>query len=238
MGARGELERVVGVWSVGWSMDDGVDLASKTKPFLSRVQVLPLISPLYLIHCIINTKLAYYPYSVYIHLVSSLPAASAKRTRCQRTRCLALPSTAPSLRPIGPGKQKKKREEASGPAPVSQEVREAPSRADPRSPGSRRRKTSVLSALWFAIALTRSSSMPAPAPFSSTHNQPLFPALYLYPLNNSFVPKHITLLHNQRVKIGRQTNVQTVPAEWNGYFDSQVLSRQHAEVWEDANKVC
>jgi hypothetical protein len=79
--------------------------------------------------------------------------------------------------------------------------------------------------------------MPAPAPFSSPHNQPHFPALYLYPLNDSFVPKHVTLLHNQRVKIGRQTNVKTVPAERNGYFDSKVLSRQHAEVWEEGAKV-
>ena len=32
--------------------------------------------------------------------------------------------------------------------------------------------------------------------------------------------------HHQRVKIGRQTNPRTVPAENNGYFDSKVLSRQ------------
>jgi pSer/pThr/pTyr-binding forkhead associated (FHA) protein len=79
--------------------------------------------------------------------------------------------------------------------------------------------------------------MPAPAPFSSPHNQPLYPALYLYPLNDSFVPKHILLQNNQHVKIGRQTNVKTVPAERNGYFDSKVLSRQHAEVWEESGKV-
>lgn len=40
-----------------------------------------------------------------------------------------------------------------------------------------------------------------------------------------------------RVKIGRQTNTKTVPGERNGYFDSKVLSRQHAEVWEEAGKV-
>ncbi|KAL0569495.1 hypothetical protein V5O48_012477 [Marasmius crinis-equi] len=64
-----------------------------------------------------------------------------------------------------------------------------------------------------------------------------FPALYLYPLNESFVPKHISLLHNQRVKIGRQTNAKTTPGERNGYFDSKVLSRQHAEVWEEGGKI-
>lgn len=76
-----------------------------------------------------------------------------------------------------------------------------------------------------------------PPPFSSPHNQPCFPALYLYPLNNTFVPKHIALIGGQRVKIGRQTNAKTVPAERNGYFDSKVLSRQHAEVWEENGKV-
>ncbi|KAJ8091227.1 hypothetical protein PM082_004203 [Marasmius tenuissimus] len=63
------------------------------------------------------------------------------------------------------------------------------------------------------------------------------PALYLYPLNDSFVPKHIGLVHNQRVKIGRQTNAKTTPGERNGYFDSKVLSRQHAEVWEEGGKI-
>jgi hypothetical protein len=65
-----------------------------------------------------------------------------------------------------------------------------------------------------------------------------FPALYLYQPNaNSFV-KYINLTNNQRVEIGRQTNTRTVPTENNGYFDSKVLSRQHAAVWEEAGKVC
>ena len=80
--------------------------------------------------------------------------------------------------------------------------------------------------------------MPATTAFASNSQQPPYPALYLYPLNDSFIPKHISLLHNQRVKIGRQTNAKTAPGERNGYFDSKVLSRQHAEVWEDNNKVC
>ncbi|KAJ7204574.1 hypothetical protein C8J57DRAFT_1100759 [Mycena rebaudengoi] len=80
--------------------------------------------------------------------------------------------------------------------------------------------------------------MPTPAPFSSPHNNPAFPALYLYPLNDSFIPKHISLTPSgQRIKIGRQTNAKTSPAERNGYFDSKVLSRQHAEVWEEGNKI-
>ena len=36
------------------------------------------------------------------------------------------------------------------------------------------------------------------------------------------------------LRIGRQTNVKTVPTPINGYFDSKVLSRQHAEVWASA----
>ncbi|KAF6746576.1 hypothetical protein DFP72DRAFT_1152264 [Ephemerocybe angulata] len=89
--------------------------------------------------------------------------------------------------------------------------------------------------------------MPAPAPPFSTPagvsaQQPAatalpYPALYLYPLNDSFVPKHIALSHGQHVKIGRQTNAKTAPGERNGYFDSKVLSRQHAEVWEEGGKI-
>ena len=73
--------------------------------------------------------------------------------------------------------------------------------------------------------------------FTSALGQVQLPVLYLYPLNDSFNPKHISLVNNQRVKIGRQTNAKTVPAERNGYFDSKVLSRQHAEVWEESGKV-
>ncbi|KAH9939172.1 hypothetical protein B0H21DRAFT_698552 [Amylocystis lapponica] len=76
-----------------------------------------------------------------------------------------------------------------------------------------------------------------PAPFSTPHSPVPLPALYLYPLNVPFDPKHIALLNNQRVKIGRQTNAKTLPAERNGYFDSKVLSRQHAEVWEESGKI-
>jgi pSer/pThr/pTyr-binding forkhead associated (FHA) protein len=74
-------------------------------------------------------------------------------------------------------------------------------------------------------------------PFSSPHAHPPYPSLYLYPLNDTFIPKHISLHNGQRVKIGRQTNTKTIPGERNGYFDSKVLSRQHAEIWEDSGKV-
>ena len=77
--------------------------------------------------------------------------------------------------------------------------------------------------------------MAAPSPISSS--QLRYPALYLYPLNDSFIPKHIPLSGNQHVKIGRQTNEKNAPSEINGYFDSKILSRQHAKVWEEGGKV-
>lgn len=52
------------------------------------------------------------------------------------------------------------------------------------------------------------------------------------------MPKQISLYPpGTRVKIGRQTNAKTVPNNTNGYFDSKVLSRMHAEVWAEDGKV-
>ncbi|KAF7290536.1 Glycosyltransferase family 69 protein [Mycena indigotica] len=80
--------------------------------------------------------------------------------------------------------------------------------------------------------------MPSLAPFAGPQPIVALPALYLYPLNDSFVPKHISLIPSgQRIKIGRQTNAKSQPGERNGYFDSKVLSRQHAEVWEENEKI-
>ncbi|KAF9976834.1 hypothetical protein BGZ65_007659 [Modicella reniformis] len=66
------------------------------------------------------------------------------------------------------------------------------------------------------------------------------PTLVLEPLNNNnnFAIKSLELLpENSRIKIGRQTSVATAPNPTNGYFDSKVLSRIHAEVWSDQSKV-
>ncbi|KAK7052413.1 FHA domain-containing protein [Favolaschia claudopus] len=68
-------------------------------------------------------------------------------------------------------------------------------------------------------------------------NNASFPALHLYPLDDSFIPKRIALGGGQRVKIARPPNTKTQPGERNGYFDSRVLSRQHAEVWEENGKI-
>lgn len=79
------------------------------------------------------------------------------------------------------------------------------------------------------------TSATTPAAPAST---PAFPALHLIPLNETFVPKQISLHPaGQRIKIGRQTNAKTIPNGTNGYFDSKVLSRMHAEVWSEDNKV-
>ncbi|MCJ1467911.1 hypothetical protein MMC07_006536 [Pseudocyphellaria aurata] len=58
--------------------------------------------------------------------------------------------------------------------------------------------------------------------------------LALLPMTGTFERKHITVPYFPEVlRIGRQTNAKTVPTAINGYFDSKVLSRQHAEVWAD-----
>jgi len=61
--------------------------------------------------------------------------------------------------------------------------------------------------------------------------------LHLLPMNGTFERKTITVPYydpaGQVLKIGRQTNQKTIPTPINGYFDSKVLSRQHAEVWAD-----
>ncbi|KIW25130.1 uncharacterized protein PV07_10794 [Cladophialophora immunda] len=58
--------------------------------------------------------------------------------------------------------------------------------------------------------------------------------LALLPMNGTFERKQINLpFYPEVLRIGRQTNAKTVPTPVNGYFDSKVLSRQHAEVWAD-----
>ncbi|KAF8942949.1 hypothetical protein BGZ47_005963 [Haplosporangium gracile] len=63
------------------------------------------------------------------------------------------------------------------------------------------------------------------------------PILVLEPINDTFVLKSLELPDQVKVKIGRQTGVTTAPHPSNGYFDSKVLSRVHAEVWSEAGKV-
>ncbi|KTW28911.1 hypothetical protein T552_01538 [Pneumocystis carinii B80] len=58
--------------------------------------------------------------------------------------------------------------------------------------------------------------------------------LILAPINDTFERKCLWLPSwPQTLRIGRQINSRTAPAPNNGFFDSKVLSRAHAEVWAD-----
>lgn len=62
------------------------------------------------------------------------------------------------------------------------------------------------------------------------------PVLYLLSMNGTFERKTISVpYYPDSLRIGRQTNAKTVPTPANGFFDSKVLSRQHAEIWADKN---
>ncbi|KAJ7671867.1 hypothetical protein B0H17DRAFT_1208926 [Mycena rosella] len=76
-----------------------------------------------------------------------------------------------------------------------------------------------------------------PAPMLSC--SPAFPALYLYPLNDSFfIPKQISLsTAGRRIQLGRKTSKSPLLDKKHVYFDSSVVSRRHAEVWQEGNKI-
>ncbi|KAK9474952.1 uncharacterized protein V1510DRAFT_231159 [Dipodascopsis tothii] len=58
--------------------------------------------------------------------------------------------------------------------------------------------------------------------------------LVLSPMNDTFTRKYIHVpFHPATLLLGRQLNARTQPTPENGYFDSRVLSRQHAEIWAD-----
>lgn len=63
---------------------------------------------------------------------------------------------------------------------------------------------------------------------------PSQPVLYLLSLNGTFERKTIQVpFYPETLRVGRQTNNKTIPTPLNGFFDSKVLSRQHAEIWAD-----
>ncbi|KAK9459989.1 uncharacterized protein V1516DRAFT_665501 [Lipomyces oligophaga] len=58
--------------------------------------------------------------------------------------------------------------------------------------------------------------------------------LYLSPLNDSFTSKCIKVpFYPETLQLGRHVSARTVPTPDNGFFDSRVLSRQHAQIWAD-----
>ncbi|TFY52402.1 hypothetical protein EVG20_g10566 [Dentipellis fragilis] len=67
--------------------------------------------------------------------------------------------------------------------------------------------------------------------------QPL-PALYLYPLNDTFSPIRLHLPASQRVEIDRRTRRDSAsPGGRERVFDSLTMSKKHAEVWEDSGGI-
>ncbi|MCJ1393578.1 hypothetical protein MMC18_006453 [Xylographa bjoerkii] len=129
------------------------------------------------------------------------------------------------------------------------------SKAEPVSGISNARPQSLPTSLSGTSAASAMSAIHQPAPILASQNMP--PAaqqvngnrqvggqggseptavLVLLPMNGTFERKQITVpLFPEILRIGRQTNAKTVPTPVNGFFDSKVLSRQHAEVWADRN---
>ncbi|KAI8334673.1 hypothetical protein BC941DRAFT_431845 [Chlamydoabsidia padenii] len=77
-----------------------------------------------------------------------------------------------------------------------------------------------------------SSSSSRPTPHnSSTHVSSMTYTVVLQPSNSQFPVKTLQVKENVRCRIGRQSNAKTIPRTLNGYFDSKVLSRNHALLW-------
>ncbi|OAA36663.1 cytoplasm to vacuole targeting Vps64 [Metarhizium rileyi] len=73
-------------------------------------------------------------------------------------------------------------------------------------------------------------------PVSAEQFSPGQPVLYLLSLNGTFERKTIAVpFAPDSLRIGRQTNQKTIPTATNGFFDSKVLSRQHAEIYAERN---
>jgi len=60
--------------------------------------------------------------------------------------------------------------------------------------------------------------------------------LLLEPIGDSFSEKRINLT-NDILKVGRKISAKNPPEPYNGIFESKVLSRAHAEIWNDKGKV-
>lgn len=111
------------------------------------------------------------------------------------------------------------------------------------TPSSGQSASSTMSAVNQAVPLVPFSNRNQPQTpkndgrLETTRTQPeATPILSLHPMTGAFQRKCIRVPYFPDVlRIGRQTNAKTVPTTTNGYFDSKVLSRQHAVIWADAN---
>ncbi|KAK2734306.1 hypothetical protein FQN57_001711 [Myotisia sp. PD_48] len=99
--------------------------------------------------------------------------------------------------------------------------------------------SSAMSALHQPPPMLPSQQVAPPPQQNGVRTSNRFPSeptavLSLLPINGTFDRKQINLPYFPEVlRIGRQTNAKTIPTPSNGYFDSKVLSRSHAEVWAD-----
>ncbi|KAF2752269.1 hypothetical protein M011DRAFT_20203 [Sporormia fimetaria CBS 119925] len=155
-------------------------------------------------------------------------------------------SASPQTNGLGPS--------SSGDAPTWLARKKAPrglwpaSKTEPVSAISTARPQSVASASSGPSAASAISALHTPAPMvpsqhgasqaqnGANRGQPSEGSaiLHLIPMNGTFDRKTINVpFYPDVIKIGRQTNNKTIPTIGNGYFDSKVLSRQHAEVWAD-----
>lgn len=86
------------------------------------------------------------------------------------------------------------------------------------------------------VAQPQASPQGMMRPPSAEPLNPAQPVLYLLSLNGTFERKTISVpFAPDSLRIGRQTNQKTVPTPSNGFFDSKVLSRQHAEIFAERN---
>lgn len=124
----------------------------------------------------------------------------------------------------------------------------APGKAEPATGLSTARPQPINTAVSGATPVSAASALHAPllpsqqmangsAQANGVRTQtPIEPPviLHLTPMNHTFDRKTITVpYHPDVLRIGRQTNQKTIPMPTNGFFDSKVLSRQHAEIYAD-----
>lgn len=138
----------------------------------------------------------------------------------------------------------RKKPQRAGPWPAS--------KPEPISGVSTARPQSILTTNGSSAATSMSSHQPSPVVPSQHLQNPTQqangarpnapatgegnPVLYLLSMNGTFERKTISVpYYPDSLRIGRQTNAKTVPTPANGFFDSKVLSRQHAEIWADRN---
>lgn len=79
-----------------------------------------------------------------------------------------------------------------------------------------------------------STSTISAAPNKGSHRSQYSLVLGLTSVNGTFEKKSLVIpFYPDVLRLGRQTSSKTQPAPDNGFFDSRVLSRVHAELWAD-----